>query len=168
MASSLEGCKDIVVWGAGGLGRNALTRWLPAARVSRVVDPAVAKQGTEFCGKIVQAPDTLQGAEPDCIVICSTAYREILEQIDVLGLSCPRFYVYELFLPEQGGMSEWAMLKLDLFATKNDPFPLLLMRKPQVMVNITFRLARQLAAKPLLWPLYAIVFFMHHLICWLT
>jgi serine acetyltransferase len=168
MAARLNRFDKIVVWGAGGLARNALMRWLPAAKIARIVDPTIAKQGLEFCGKTVMNPACLKDDPPDCIVICSTAYLEILEQIDALGVTCPRLYIYELFLPEDGHMSQFAMLQIDLLATKNDPLPLLLLKKPQVLVNITYRLARQLQGKLLLWPFYAVAFVLHYVVCWLT
>ena len=168
MATRLQRFDKIVVWGTGGLARNALARWLPVAKIDRIVDPTSAKQGTTFCGKPIMNPACLKDDPPDCIVICSTAYLEILEQIDALGVSCPRVYIYELFLPEDGHMSQFAMLQIDLLATKNDPLPLLLLKKPQVMVNITYRLARQLRGNLILWPLYAVAFILHYILCWLT
>jgi serine acetyltransferase len=168
MANRLRGFERIVVWGAGGLSKNALDHWLPKAKVDRIVDPATTKQGTELCGITVLAPEALSQNPPECIVICSTAYLEILEQIDAMDLSCARFYIYELFLPEEGGMSQLEMLKIDILATQNDPLPLLVMKKPQVLVNISYRLARHLQGKPILWPLYAITFVLHYIVCWLT
>ena len=40
----------IVVWGAGGLARTALTRWLPSEKITSVVDPTQIKQGSVICG----------------------------------------------------------------------------------------------------------------------
>ena len=158
----------IVVWGAGGLARTALTRWLPSEKITSVVDPTQIKQGSVICGHEIQAPEILKAEQPDCIVICSSAYREISAQIADLGVSCEYFYIYELFTSSEDRLSQLEMLQIDILATKNDPFPILLLKKPQILVNISYRLARFFKDKPIFFPLYVLFFVFHYFVCWVT
>ena len=116
----------------------------------------------------IQAPEILKAEQPDCIVICSSAYREISAQIADLGVSCEYFYIYELFTSSEDRLSQLEMLQIDILATKNDPFPILLLKKPQILVNISYRLARFFKDKPIFFPLYVLFFVFHYFVCWVT
>ncbi|NKB55239.1 MAG: hypothetical protein GKS00_02785 [Alphaproteobacteria bacterium] len=168
VAHHLAAYDKICVWGAGDLGRAALADWFRDVNIAYVVDSTDAKQGTEIHGHIVSSPESLTDTSPDCIVICSTAYLAILEQIDGLGLGCPRFYIYQLLLPTQDSMSELDMLSIDLVANRFTWRSCLPMKRPQVLVNITYRLARHFRARKSAWPIYSAFAFLHYLACWST
>jgi hypothetical protein len=59
VAQRLSGYRTLAVWGASGLGRNALARWLPADKVSYCVDNNPVRVGGALLGKPVVAPSEL-------------------------------------------------------------------------------------------------------------
>ena len=51
-------------------------------------------------------------------------------------------YIYELFLLNNNNKSELKNLYIDLLATKNSNILKLIILKPQIFVNITYRLSK--------------------------
>ena len=161
----LSSYRRLAVWGAGGLGRIAMRYWLPGEKVVLAVDsnPAV---GQTLGNCTVCRPDEADFTGIDAVVICSGAHLAVLRDLRARGFSGPAVYIYELFLPADGsGLSELQALAVDIAVTKNDPWPLFLLLKPQILVNITFRLGNWASQGGWRLPLYWLFFLLHHGVC---
>lgn len=79
--------KKTILWGTGQNAGRIIERYhIPIHEDTFFVDNDIQKQGTEFMGKMVKAPEALL-AEPDArVVIVSCYYREIIAQIREQGL----------------------------------------------------------------------------------
>lgn len=166
---NLDQYDRIAIWGAGGLGRLAATRWLPADKIAYFVDSNENKVDTIIDGKPVRRPDHLLTDPPDCVVVCSMAFNEIVRSLADLGYSNRVIYVYQTMIEGRKNLSEIDKLKIDIAATKNDPWIKFVLMKPQILVNITFRLTRWSRQRVLTKPLYYPLFLLHALTCaWLS
>ncbi|MCB2099776.1 MAG: hypothetical protein KDE22_02820 [Rhodobacterales bacterium] len=165
IAERLAGYGTVVAWGAGSSGRAALRKWLPRDRVASVIDGNPDKAGTVLEGRTVHGPEDLSALNPDLVVICSDAYQEILEQLDHLGYRGTAVHMFDLFPADDQGPSEFDKLRIDI-ARQIDRNPLsYLLFRPQILVNVTYRLTRQCAGRPVLLPLYAVMRVLHTLVC---
>jgi serine O-acetyltransferase len=163
----LEPYHRVVVWGAGGMARNALKRWLPVKKVAAAVDSNPDKAGKFIDGVQVQSPDAIHGLEADCIVICTHAHAQVRAELKKANVSTPLFYIYELFLPAGGwaAMSPLQRLSVDVVATKNTAWPIFLLQKPQILVNCSFRSVQAARSFWLAYPLYPFLYVLHYLCC---
>ena len=157
----------VVVWGVGGMGRNALRRWLPADKIVAAIDSNPKIAGQSIGPVPIKPPDALSEIAADCIVICTHAHAQVRANLKGAGVSVPVFYIYELFLPEAGWetMSPMAQLCVDIAATKNAAWPIFLLQKPQIMLNISFRCAQSARSFWLTYPLYPLLYVLHYLNC---
>ena len=162
----LKEYKNIVIWGTGGLAHTAINKWLPIEKIDYIVSND--EKNKQFNSYDLYKKDKLLERTPDLIIVCSSAYIEIFESIKSLGIMCDYKYVYELFLSENNNLSELDKLYIDIIATKNCNFFKLILTKPQILVNISFRIAKFLKNYKLFYPLYLIMFFIHHIFCLLT
>ena len=74
-------------------------------------------------------------------------------------------YIYELFLLNNNNKSELKNLYIDLLATKNSNILKLIILKPQIFVNITYRLSKYFKKNILTFPFYLIFYLMHYFVC---
>lgn len=155
--------RRIAVWGTGSEAAKALALWLPRDKVAVLVDSNPERQGRTLYGLPVIGPAALAGTEIDAIVVCSTAYVEIIDALRAAGDDRPALHVYQL-LADGTTESELARLALDLAVQKDRNWIDFLVVRPQVLVNVTFRLGRWL--KPVRWafPLYYAVKILHAVI----
>lgn len=166
IAERLTDYRRIVVWGASGLGRTALMRWLPLNKIVAVIDSNPDRTGESIAGFAIVAPGALAELDADCVVICTSVYTEVLVQLRDVGFAGDRLYVYDTMLPADGGApSHWERLCIDLAATRNTDWLQLALLKPQVAVNVTFRLANACTGVALLWPLYVLFYVLHAIVC---
>lgn len=164
VAERLSSFQTVVVWGGGGLGNMALRLWLPLEKITYIVDGNPVRHGTVMAGKNVKPIEVIAETPPDCIVICSGAHLEIRGQLRELGFEGKVLFVYETFVPDRE-LSELEMLAVDIAAIRNDNWLRFLLMKPQIMVNVTFRLTRWASHRTWLLPLYYVMFFLHAIIC---
>lgn len=158
----------IVVWGAGGLATSAINNWLDRSKISYVIDGTEAKTGEKLCGLDVYSPKILKEGDIDCIIICSSNLAEVRSQISQMKSKSTVFYIYELFINPDRQIGELEKLYIDIQATKNSNLFKLFLTKPQVIVNVTYRLCRALQSYVVLRPLYWLMWFLHCLMCWIT
>ncbi len=163
----LNGYSKIVIWGTGGLANTAINRWLPYDKIDYIIN-GIDYIDEMYNGFNVYSPESLSGKSPELILVCSSAYIDIFEQIKKLGIKCEYKYIYELFVEEDKNYNELYSLYIDILATKNCNFIKLLLTKPQILVNISFRLSKFIKNYKLLYPLYLILFFVHHIFCLIT
>jgi len=166
IANRLKSYNNIVIWGAGGLANTAINEWLPKEKIDYVIDKNKDKES--FNSYNLYQEDKLLEKTPDLIIICSSAYLEIFENIKSLGLKCDYKYIYELFIPENNSLNELQKLYIDIIATKNCNIFKLILTKPQILVNISYRVSKFLKKYKLLYPLYLIMFVIHHIFCLFT
>ena len=156
--------QSLAVWGAGGLGRLAMKYWLPTNKVNLVVDSN--NYGGRLAGIVVNAPKDINLSKTEAVIICTGAHLSVLRDLRNCGYKGHAYYIYELFLPTDGvKLNELQALAVDIAVTKNDPWPLFLMLKPQILVNITFRLGGWANQGILRRPLYWVIFIFHQLNC---
>ena len=160
---------SVAVWGAGGLGRTAMRYWLPHDKVKFVVDANPAQSAARLAGLPIQRPSQIDLTGIDVVVICTSAYMKVYPMLKALGYDGPILYIYDLFLPEgNASLSELEALAIDVAVSKNDDWPVFIMMKPQIMVNITFRIGNWAAQGGWRWPIYYLFFFLHSIVCLLT
>jgi serine acetyltransferase len=166
--NSLKPYNNIVIWGAGGLANTAIKDWLPRENISYVVDKYINKDKVFFNSYHLYDEKKLLEKTPDLIIVCSSAYLEIFDNIKSLGIECEYKYIYELFIPEDNSLNELQKLYIDILATKNCNIFKLILVKPQILVNISFRISKFFKKYKILYPLYLFMFFIHHIFCLLT
>jgi len=158
----------IAVWGAGGMGRAALARWLPGERIVRVVDSNVGKQGSKLRGLEVEAPAALSDAQVDCVIVCVSAYLEVFQWLKENEFQGEAVFLYDLFVPEDRKLSPLAALGVDLAVSRPTNWLAFFITKPQILVNVTYRLAAALRATRYVLPFYWLVAWWHYTVCWIT
>lgn len=155
----------VAVWGAGGLARTAFARWLPQGKVLHIIDGTGTAGNRQLAGLTVKGPESILEDGVDCVVICTSAENEVRAQLSTIGYAGDIFFVYELFFDPSDTLTEMEKLRIDIEATRNAAWPIFLLRKPQVLVNITYRLVRYFDGSPALFPLFAICYVLHYLFC---
>lgn len=158
----------IAVWGAGGLATSAINNWLDSSKISCVIDGTDMKTGQKLCGLDVCSPKILKEDDIDCVIICSSNLAEVQSQISKMKCKSTVFYIYELFFDPDKQIGELEKLYIDIQATKNSNLFKLFITKPQVLVNVSYRLCRALRPNIMLRPLYWSVWILHYLLCWIT
>jgi serine O-acetyltransferase len=154
----------LVVWGAGGLGRTALARWLPSEKVVAIVDTNPGRQAERVLDLPVEAPSTAVLSRGACLVICASAVAEIHRELDAMGYSGPRRYIYELMLPPARS-GPLRALAVDVAVARNAPWLPFLFQKPQIMLNVSFRVGQWLRNRPFAVPLFWLAYAWHHINC---
>jgi serine O-acetyltransferase len=161
----LDGKGKIALWGLGGLGRAAIKYWLPRERIELGIDSKIT-EASNFRGINCFPPSAEILVDIDVVIIASTAYSKIKEILDSFGFSGEVIYIYELLSQEYtSDVGELDALWIDLIATKNAGVIRLILDKPQVLVNITYRLARWTRSWRALLPLYYLLYVFHSLVC---
>lgn len=163
---NLQKYKKIAIWGSGGLAKTALKYWLPYEKIIYCVDSYSNKK--KLLNHKIISPKEIMDSPPDLILVCSSAYVEIFSQIKKLKLNIDFKYVYELFLINHDLTDELANLKIDILATKNVNLFELFFRKPQIFLNITYRISRLCKKRKITFPIYVIFYVLHYLVCLLT
>lgn len=161
----LSSHRHLAVWGAGGLGRTAARYWLPTNKIKLVIDSNAAS-ANRLAGVAVVTPKVADFTNIDAVVICTSAHLSARRDLLATGYEGPVFYIYELFLPEGDiRLNELQCLAIDIAITKNNSWPLFLLLKPQILVNVTFRIGNWASEGALLRPLYWLFFLLHQLVC---
>ena len=168
ISNRLLSFNKIAVWGAGGLATSAINNWLDSSKISCVIDGTDMKTGQKLCGLDVCSPKILRDGDIDCIIICSSNLAEVQSQISKMKCKSTVFYIYELFFDPDKQIGELEKLYIDIQATKNGNLFKLFITKPQVLVNVSYRLCRALQPNIMLRPLYWPVWILHYLLCWIT
>lgn len=74
--------KTVYIWGTGSGARKLLEEYgIPVGDNTFFVDNSLEKQGREFMGRPVKEPESIQNVENCLVIIASSYYREIIEQI---------------------------------------------------------------------------------------
>jgi len=150
------------------MGRSALLRWLPKGCVAHLVDSNVGKHGTQTAGLEICAPETLTGQAPDCIVVCVSAYLEVFQWLKEIGFKGEAYFLYDLFVPEDRKLSPLAALGVDFAVSRPTNWLAFFITKPQILVNVTYRLAAALRPTRYVLPFYWLVAWWHYTVCWIT
>lgn len=169
VARCLAPYQRIAVWGGGSLAALAMERWLPRERIVAVLDSDPEKQGKEFSGLAISDPATANLADYDVIVICITAYLEAFEEIARRKFAGSYSYIYELMIDSGGRpIGELEKLSIDYQRVRDGNVLITLLKRPQFMTVVSYRLTRHLDQSPMLRPLFYISLFFHYLTCAFT
>lgn len=161
----LSSYRSLAVWGAGGLGRTAVRYWLPIYKIKLVIDSNPSSSNC-LAGVTAVTPKVADFTNIDAVVICTSAHLSVRRDLLAVGYEGPVFYIYELFLPVGDvRLNELQCLAIDIAITKNNSWPLFLLLKPQILVNVTFRIGNWASVGALRRPLYWLFFLLHHLVC---
>lgn len=157
----------IAVWGAGGLGKTAFRYYLDPSRVICLIDKT--RHGEEESGFTIKSPEDSDLSGIDTLIICSAAHPQIKQAAKERGFEGEIYYIYELIAEiYKDSKNDFEYLLLDILAVKNTNIFRLLIDKPQIFVNITFRTANFCKNRWFLLPLYWILYFLHAIVCvWL-
>lgn len=164
----LQNYEKIAIWGAGGLATTAINKWLPLNKIVYCVDKNKSRTIKKINDIEVLSVKALKDNPPDFIVICTSAYTAVREELNNINVKCPNKYIYELFLTDHNDGNELRNLYIDILATKNCNFIKLILTKPQIIVNITFRLCKFFKNNKIFYPVYFIMYFFHYFFCLLT
>lgn len=80
-----------VIWGTGGAAKKFLEEYLLCfyanGEIAAVVDSDPAKMGKYFWGQKIILPEELDAVPYDKLVICSSFYKDILSEMQEIGLN---------------------------------------------------------------------------------
>jgi len=159
----LKNYKAIAIWGAGGFGKKALTQWLTNTENIRVVVDNKKYRGLGFLGYSVISPSKFLEEEFDCVIICVSAYKEVFKYLKDNQYGGTYYYILDLLNYDQN-QNELDKLAIDLLIQKNTGWFETFLLKPQVLVNVTYRISRFLRKKSLLYPLSYPIRLIHSLL----
>ena len=163
----LEKKGRLAVWGAGGLGKASFKYFLDVKNIDTVIDKTLHGQLIENFK--IQAPDEVDFDKINTLIICSSAHSQIRKSALNNGFKGEIYYIYELIAEiYKDSDSEFDYLKLDILAVKNSNILRLFLDKPQLLVNVTFRLGNQFSKYWCLAPLYWLFYLLHTITCLLT
>lgn len=165
VARKLSTYDGIAVWGAGSAAAQAIGQWLPRAKIVCLIETRSENLGSKRHGYEIRPPDAVDDPAVSCIVVCTDAYNEILETLAHRGCTKPVMHVFELLCSKGGEESELARLLIDIRVQKNRNWFDFLMDRPQVMVNLTYRLTRSCMDSAILFPAYVVLRILHMLTC---
>ena len=161
----LKKYNKIVIWGAGGLAKTSLKYWLSKNSIVYIVDDYLHNKEHKINQIPIFHSSYLKKNKPDLIIVCSSAYLDIFNKIQKMNIKTQYKYIYELFLLNNDNKSELKNLYIDLLATKNSNILKLIILKPQIFVNITYRLSKYFKKNILTFPFYLIFYLMHYFVC---
>jgi serine O-acetyltransferase len=164
--SRLLSYERIAVWGAGGLGKTAYKYWLPQYKVKFFVDSneILAKKFIKNCP--ILSPESVDFLDIDLVIICTSAQISALSHLEALQYKGEVIYIYELFLPSGDFKSTHIeSLLIDIAATKNTSWIKFLILKPQIIINITYRLANWARESKWSFILYLLIAPIHYFFC---
>ena len=79
--------KKTIIWGTGIAASRFIEQYhIPIHSDTFFVDNNTHKQGSKFMGKLIKSPEAIRSEEDALIIIASSYYKEILEQIKEQGL----------------------------------------------------------------------------------
>jgi hypothetical protein len=81
-----DSSRELIIFGAGGMGKTLIRSQLLAKLVKRVIDNNSQKWGTHFCGLIVEAPNNILDSKKKAILVASMYYEDIKHQLMDMGL----------------------------------------------------------------------------------
>lgn len=163
-ASKVENFQHVVLWGSGGLGRQALREWLPAGKARIIIDSNVNRHSSVLDGIDIVAPEHFPLGDADCVIVATTAYLEVCQQLAALGYRGATLNAYELLLSDDHeSMDELTKLKVDIAVQKSGSWFEFLLDRPQIWSNITYRLCRHARNRRWIWPLQPLLRIWHSL-----
>ena len=142
-----------------------MTAWLPIEKVAVVFDNKLAATKATLKGIPIAGGDDLVSFDVDCIVVCADPYLEIMEQVEGLGFGGDCYFINELFPANVDEQSQLRLLQVDLAVQKKGSLIALVFQKPQILVNVTYRLTKLCQISSLLLPFYLVGYFLHTLTC---
>lgn len=160
--------KTIAVWGTGSSALQAMRSWLPDERISYFIDSNRALWGTEFKKRNIHSPAEAIADSPDCIIVCTSAYAEVLDELAGAKFTGKAIYAFDLLENAVTGaalLSEFDMLKFDIAVQKDRGIYEFLLLRPQILVNISFRLTRHFLKRKPFWLFGQIMRFFHSFNC---
>jgi len=149
IADNLVKYRRIVIWGAGGLGLTSYNRWLPKAQLAGIFDSNSAKHGTLIGNFTVQPPSAVFLEDIDAVIITTSAQDEVRSALNKMNYQGDVWFVYELFLSDSDKkISEITKLRVDIEVIRDRPWIPFIFAKPQILVNVTFRIGNWVAELP--------------------
>ena len=161
----LNSYSSIAIWGAGEMGKQAFNQWLPKNKIKSIVDSNIDKIGKEIKNKKIISPQDLDLSDIDCVIVCTTAYNEVLEILSDKYNKIEYFFILELLPSNKDTKNEIDNLFLDIAVAKRYNWLSFLNERPQILVNIFYRITKFCESKIILRPLYWIMSIFYKMIC---
>lgn len=96
--------RKTVLWGTGLEAERIIAQYhIPINHDTFFIDNDSRKQGTEFMGKLIKAPDALLNDTEALLIIASSYYKEIIEQIRKQNL-CTEDRIINIYDYERNGI----------------------------------------------------------------
>ncbi len=161
----LDSYNRIAVWGSGEMGKQAIREWLPKHKIKSVIDSNSKKIGENFETFKIIAPQDLEFNQIDCVIVCTTAYNEVLEILSNKEKKIKYFYVLELFPGSEDTNNEIENLLVDIAVAKNTNWFKFFIERPQILINIFYRITKSCMNKTFLIPVFWIMKIFYTIIC---
>ena len=161
----LNSYSSIAIWGAGEMGKQAFNQWLPKNKIKSIVDSNIDKIGKEIKNKKIISPQDLDLSDIDCVIVCTTAYNEVLEILSDKANKIQYFFILELLPSSEDTKNEIDNLYVDIAVAKKYSWLSFLNERPQILVNIFYRITKFFESKIVLRPLYWIMTILYKIIC---
>jgi serine acetyltransferase len=154
----------LAVWGAGSAAAQAVREWLPKDKIVCLVESDADNTGKTRFGYNIQPPSALEEMAIDCIVVCTDSYNEILQEMALSESTTPVIHIYDLLCGDDEGKNELSRLVIDIRVQKHKNWVEFLLDRPQILVNVTYRLTRACSGIALLLPVYYLLRFLHTIV----
>lgn len=161
----LSSYTQIVIWGAGEMGKQAFNEWLPKNKIKSIVDTNIDKIGKEYKKKKIISPKDLDLSDKDCVIVCTTAYNEVLENLSNKDDKIRYFFILELLPSSKDTKNEIDNLYVDIAVAKRYSWFSFLNERPQILINIFYRITKFFQGKIILRPIYWIMAIFYKIIC---
>jgi serine O-acetyltransferase len=143
--------KKVALWGTGGLGSQVISNWLSPNSFVTVVDSNLDKMNSQFFGKEIASPDSIIDNNVDCVVVATSAFKEVSDTLKNLNFNGSVINAYSLLVPnEKTYFSELDKLHIDILVQKTGNWFSFFLNRPQIWSNITYRLCRHSSNKTFL------------------
>jgi len=146
---------NVTVWGAGSFGKQVLTEFLKDIDIKAVVDINKGSKGLDIMGIPIISPDEFLRLNYDCVIVCVDAHRKVFSFLKNEKFKGKAFFIWGLLIDRNKKTGELQNLFVDLLIQKDRSWLEFLIFKPQIIVNITYRLARHTKEKfPYIFSLF--------------
>lgn len=142
----LKNFNHVVLWGSGGLCRQIFeNKWIDKKKIKFIIDSNKKKSGKDIHGIKIFSPEQKSLKPINCIIIATTAYSEVLDQLKKLGYKKNVLNAYELLIFDKNVINEFQKLKIDIAVQKRSSWIKMILNQPQIFVNISFRMCKFLS-----------------------
>ena len=144
LVERLRGYDGVIVWGSSSMAKSAINIGLN--NILYLVDSFSHGHSVENIP--VRSPDELKTEQRRVFILIATySFREVMTWLEKNGIEYDCGYYYDLIADSASDANELDKLRIDLMAYYETSWYETIVRKPQFLVNISFRLCASLLGK---------------------